>query len=118
MNHQPAQKRHRGGQPGNRNAFKHGLYSRHLPPAAQQNLQLASRIDPADLTNEIALARARLAELIRTTGIQAAEIDLAIRTLVRVATAAYRLSPRASRDLADHLAAVLNDLANQILPPE
>ena len=38
--------------------------------------------------------------------------------LVRAVGARYRLSPKSRNDLADNLAATLNSLGDQLLPPE
>lgn len=54
----PRIKRQRGGQPGNRNARKHGYYSRVVLPAELSGLSLASRLP--GLEAEIALLRCRL----------------------------------------------------------
>lgn len=37
---------------------------------------------------------------------------------MRAVGARYRLSPKSRRDLADNLAATLNSLGDQLLPPE
>ena len=55
--------RNRGGQPGNQNARKHGFYSRLLPPEQAEVIQDAVGI--RDFTEDIAVMRARLADLIR-----------------------------------------------------
>jgi hypothetical protein len=41
-----------------------------------------------------------------------------MNTLVRLAAAEYRISPKARRDLSDNLAAVLNSLGDLMLPPD
>jgi hypothetical protein len=38
--------------------------------------------------------------------------------LVRAVGARYRLSPKSRKDLADNLAATLNSLGDQLLPPK
>jgi hypothetical protein len=38
--------------------------------------------------------------------------------LVRAVATRYRLSPKSRKNLADSLAATLNSLGNQLLPPE
>ncbi len=47
-----------GGQPGNQNARKHGLYSKHLPP--EQLQQFDDALTVRDLAPEIAIVRVRL----------------------------------------------------------
>lgn len=51
----PRSTRHRGGQPGNSNRLRHGLYSRRQPPAG----------DHLDPDFQVALARSRLAQLLQ-----------------------------------------------------
>ena len=55
-------KRKRGAQPGNQNARKHGLYSRHFTPEQFEILENAN--DLKDLAPEIALLRVRLNTLL------------------------------------------------------
>lgn len=50
----PASPRRGGAQPGNANALKHGLYSRHHPPFDRKALQ---QVPVADLQGEIDLTR-------------------------------------------------------------
>ena len=52
----------RGGQPGNQNARKHGLYSKHFTPEQFEILENAD--DLKDLAPEIALLRVRLNTLL------------------------------------------------------
>src|SRR5688572_17763585 len=49
--------RKRGGQVGNRNAFKHGFYSELFKQAERENL---SKIQNTDLSNEIDMLRVQL----------------------------------------------------------
>ena len=59
---QGAQKRKRGGQPGNQNARKHGLFSKHFTP--DQAKQIEDAGDLKDLGPEIALLRIKLNTLL------------------------------------------------------
>jgi hypothetical protein len=43
---------------------------------------------------------------------------LGMNALMRMVVAEYRLSPRASKDLADNVAAVLNNFADQMVPSD
>ena len=65
-----------GGQPGNQNARKHGLYSKHLPP--EQLQQFDDALDIRDLAPEIAIVRVRLNGLLNDPE---ASPDLINRTL-------------------------------------
>ena len=66
----------RGAQPGNQNARKHGLYSKHLP--AQQLEEYSSSLTVRDLAPEIAILRVRLNSLLNDPE---ASPDLINRTL-------------------------------------
>ena len=66
----------RGAQPGNQNARKHGLYSKHLP--AQQLEEYSSSLTVRDLAPEIAILRVRLNGLLNDPE---ASPDLINRTL-------------------------------------
>ena len=68
--------RKRGGQPGNQNARKHGLYSKQLPP--EQLQQFDDALAVRDLGPEIAIVRVRLNELLNDPE---ASPDLINRTL-------------------------------------
>ena len=65
-----------GGQPGNQNARKHGLYSKQLPPQKLEDYNDALRV--SDLGPEIAIVRVRLNELLNDPE---ASPDLINRTL-------------------------------------
>ena len=65
-----------GGQPGNQNARKHGLYSKHLHP--EQLQQFDDALAVRDLAPEIAIARVRLNGLLNDPE---ASPDLINRTL-------------------------------------
>ena len=41
-----------------------------------------------------------------------------VEMLVKAVAAQYRLSPRASKDLASRMTAVLNSLGDQLVPPD
>jgi hypothetical protein len=58
----PKHKRNRGGQPGNQNARKHGLYSNHLTSVEIEALGLEPLLDPAEIP-EIVLRNKTLAAL-------------------------------------------------------
>lgn len=57
------QDRSPGGQPGNQNARKHGLYSKHLPPEQLKQYNEARQI--YDLSTEIAMVRLRINALLQ-----------------------------------------------------
>ncbi len=108
-------RRQRGGQPGNQNALKHGLYSAALPETARQALQEARRLPPTDLTEEIATLRARLSAL-SPSDLQALITGLAL--LARLSAAHYRMSPAQTEQLAESLADTVRQLGMTLYPPD
>ena len=71
--------RHRGAQPGNTNALKHGLYSRTIQAILNQ---LGTDLpDTTDLTPEIHLLRAKLQELVDLGG----NLELVLRATAMIA---------------------------------
>lgn len=106
--------RKRGGQPANLNALKHGLYARTLTPAALVALEIARGLKAHALDEEIATLRAKLSDL-PTRDRQTFMAGLAL--LVRAVHVNYRISPKATEDLAQSLQDTLNRLGDQLLPP-
>ncbi|MEE8369352.1 MAG: hypothetical protein V3S00_01135 [Dehalococcoidia bacterium] len=75
----------------------------------------AQKVDGLD--DEIALLRVRLK---RAVDERPEDLQLLVRgmdLLVKAVATRYRLSPKARADLADNLAATLNSLGDQLLPP-
>jgi hypothetical protein len=107
--------RRRGGQPGNTNALKHGLYSATLPPAAAAALDAARALPAADLTEEIAALRARLAAL---SPYQLAAWTAGIGLLCRLVAQQHRMSPAEAQNLADAVATTLRELGAVLYPQE
>lgn len=107
--------RRRGGQPGNTNALKHGLYSRTLPPAAQEALVQARRLPVADLSQEITALRARLAAL---SPYQLAAFTSGLSLLARLVATQHRLSPSQAQNLSDAVANVVQELGFALYPPQ
>jgi hypothetical protein len=118
-------KRRRGGQPGNTNALRHGLYSRRLSPADLSRLGLTP--GPA-LPRQIALLRSSLRELLdrgsRVTDVTEA-IDLLNRVtvltgvlsrLVRLRRLAQAGNPDPQAGLSLLLAQQLLDELQQLAP--
>lgn len=105
--------RRRGGQPGNTNALKHGLYSRTLPPAAQEAFDQARRLPVTDLTEEIAALRARLAAL---SPYQLAAFYTGVSLLSRLVAAQHRMSPQQAQDLSQAIAETVRQLGMQLYP--
>ncbi len=90
------------------------FYAAALTEAERLQLADARRVDGLD--EEIALLRVRLRSALEQ---RPQDFDLlreGIALLVRAVATQYRLSPRARKDLADRMAAVLNSIGDQILP--
>ena len=91
------------------------FYRQALTEAEQVELSQAQEVEGLD--DEIALLRVRLKRGVME---RPQDLPLLVRgldLLVKAVAARYRLSPKARRDLADNLAATLNSLGDQLLPP-
>ena len=80
MDEQPRKKS--GGQPGNQNARKHGLYSKHLP--AQRRDIHSSITSVRDLSPEIALLRYKIMQLLEDPDTPHDHIIKSLNTLLRM----------------------------------
>ncbi len=92
------------------------FYAAALTDAERLRLADARHVDGLD--EEIALLRVRLRSALEQ---RPEDFDLlrdGIALLVRAVATQYRLSPKARKDLADRMAAVLNSVGDQILPAE
>ncbi len=93
-----------------------------LAMSKAERLELQRAGSVAGLADEIALLRTRLKRAMEAsppTAKARKELKVAtagVETLLRAVSAQYRLSPRASRDLAQNVTAVLNSLGDQLLP--
>lgn len=70
------------------------------------------------LQEEIALLRVRLLEAVKENPGDLLLLIRGVNALTRAVAAQYRLSPKARRDLADHMANLLNSLGDQFALPE
>ncbi|MFC1935214.1 hypothetical protein ACFLX9_00360 [Chloroflexota bacterium] len=82
--------RMRGGQPGNRNARRHGFFARSLTPEEQDALSQA--LDLKDLVPEIALMRVKLMGLVSYRDTSPELIIKAARTLTRMVDVQHRVT--------------------------
>ncbi len=92
------------------------FYAAALTDAERLQLADARRVDGLD--EEIALLRVRLRSALEERPEDFNLLRNGIALLVRAVATQYRLSPRARKDLADRMAAVLNSIGDQILPAE
>jgi hypothetical protein len=92
--------------------FYHGAVDR----AERRDLKRAQEIEGLD--DEIALMRVKLKRAVEERPEDVKLLVKGLEVLVRAVGARYRLSPKSRKDLADNLAATLNSLGDQLLPPE
>lgn len=92
------------------------FYGRGMTRAEQILLEEALTVEGLD--QEIGLLRLRLKEANDEHPEDLRLLTHGIQALVRAVAAQYRLSPKARRDLADNLSAVLNSLGDQLLPAD
>jgi hypothetical protein len=83
-----------------------------------ERLQLADARHVDGLDEEIALLRVRLRSALEKRPEDFGLLREGIALLVRAVATQYRLSPKARKDLADRMAAVLNSVGDQILPAD
>lgn len=81
-----------------------------------ERFKLALAVEGLD--EEIALLRVGLEDLMGQEPVDYRLVMQVMNTLVRAAAAQYRLSPKARKDLAGNIAAVLNSLGDQLLPAD
>jgi len=94
-----------------RNFYSHGL-----DQAERLDLEQAQGIEGLD--DEIALMRVRLKRAVEKHPEDVQLLVKGLEILVRAVGARYRLSPKSRKDLAENLAAALNSLGDQLLPPQ
>ncbi len=91
------------------------FYRQALDRAERLDLERAQEIEGLD--DEIALMRVRLKRAMKEHPQDAQLLMKGLEILVRAVGARYRLSPKSRKDLAENLAATLNSLGDQLLPP-
>lgn len=92
------------------------FYRRALTEAERLDLARAQEVEGLD--DEIALLRVRLKKALEERPQDLRLLVQGLDLLVKAVATRYRLSPKAKRDLADSLAATLNSLGDQLLPPQ
>lgn len=109
-------KRKPGGQPGNTNALKHGLYSHALDAVGRQMFEEALDIGPSDYTREIASCRQRLDAAIEAAPDRIDFVAKLVNALARLAATHFHLSGSNSDRLADAMRNVLQDIETTLGP--
>jgi hypothetical protein len=92
------------------------FYRRALTEAEQLELDDARELE--GLEEEIAVLRVRLQTALQEKPEDLGLLTKGVEALVKAVGAQYRLSPKARKDLADNVAAVLNSLGDQLLPAD
>ncbi len=109
MQNQTEPRRNRGGQPGNRNAVKHGFYARVLDETEKLEMEQAREVQGLD--EEIALLRLKLRQIIT---MHPDRIDLqleAVTVLTRLMRTRHHITPEQHGALKAAIKTVLRDVA-------
>jgi hypothetical protein len=84
-----------------------------------ERLRLPAAAEAEGLREEIVALRVRLETVLDERRPEDLKLALAgMNTLMRMVVVDHRLSPRASQEMADNLAALLNQFADQFLPSD
>lgn len=83
-----------------------------------EKLQLENARQVEGLADEIAMLRVRLKTAVEKHPEDLRLLSVGIGMLVKAVAAQYRLSPKAKKDLAESITAVLNSLGDQLLPAD
>ena len=107
--HVPRVNRKRGGQPGNRNARKHGFYSKVLNEAEQLDFDLAAGVNGID--DEIALLRVKIKSILENDPENIKLIMQATNTLAGLVKTSYNMTKEQKKGLKEAIGNVLRDVA-------
>ncbi|MGH2628258.1 MAG: hypothetical protein ACRDHY_16590 [Anaerolineales bacterium] len=105
-----------GARAARRKVSVRNFYADSLTKAEQ--LALAEAAEVENLEDEIAVLRVRLKTALREHPEDYALLVRGMGLLTKAVATQYRLSPRASKDLSDNLAAVLNRFGDLIVPAD
>jgi len=105
--------RGRSGPPGNQNARRHGLYARALTAAQAARLRAARRV-PDDLREEIALLRAKVAQLVEADPENMAALVDGLRAMTAMVLAQRRLV--GARDDPKSLERAVREVLGELAP--
>jgi hypothetical protein len=90
------------------------FYDNALDEDERRSLRSARRVE--GLAEEIAVLRVKLRTAVAEHPEDIRLLTHGIDLLVKAVATQYRLSPKARKDLADHITNVLNSLGDQLLP--
>jgi hypothetical protein len=108
-----AGRRGRSGPPGNQNARRHGLYARALTAAQAVRLRAARRL-PEDLREEIALLRAKVAQLLDAEPDNMAALVDGLRVMTAMVLAQRKLT--GARDDPHALESAIRGILGELAP--
>ncbi len=111
-------KRKRGGQPNNKNAFKHGIYSGLYGPDAEKVFEQALGVDPKDLRQEIAVLRTTLAQVVNIEKGNVEVLALVARTLTRMVAVNYGLNKDEQNELHGSFLELIDELRRGTYDPD
>ena len=103
------EKRKRGGQPGNRNAFKHGLYSKAMQEEEKLNYKVAAGVEGID--QEIALLRLEILKVI--AGGSTGNLKLILKAadvLDRLVLTRYKITSAQHKGVKEAMGNVVKDI--------
>lgn len=103
-------KRTPGGQPRNQNARRHGFYAAGVSTAMRNALRRARALDDTGLTQEIQLARARLAQLLDIEPENHEVLQKMLGTLTRMIATNHKLDHGQERAIGGALQELLAEL--------
>ena len=110
-------KRKPGGQQGNKNAWKHGIYSAALGKRARKIFEKAMGIDPKDLRQEIAVLRTTLAEVVAHEPGNVEIVALVARTLTRMVAVNFGLNEQEQDELHTSFVDLIDSLRRGTYDP-
>ena len=118
MTSAPEERKHRirRNRPGEPGGPPDGFFYTGLTPAELRRVPAAKALEGLD--DEIAMLRVRLNTALWENPEELALLLKGLTILVRAVVAQYRLSPRASKQLHDNLAALLDQFADQFRPSD
>jgi hypothetical protein len=110
------QRRRSSDAPSRHRASMRNFYAAALSAGERIELEEAEKLE--NLDQEIAVLRVRLKTALDEHPEDHALLVRGMGLLVKAVSAQYRLSPRASKDLADNLGVILNRFGDLVLPAD
>jgi hypothetical protein len=103
------EKKRRGGQPGNKNAFKHGLYSKAMQEMEKKDYNRAAGVEGID--QEIALLRLEILKVIAGGSTENLELILkAADVLDKLVLTRYKITSAQHKGIKEAMGNVVKDI--------